>query len=170
MSFINDTIKINYVGLGYLPNTPYYMITDREMIDAFIGEGNYFDTFYYCPDESMQDDYDTLKIMIEETLQSYLNDDISEIPDWIYSYMLGNTITYQSPVEDIEYLYDLTGLKPDISYDTFDKQLAKECLAISKQWLEKQTSKIYNRVPTMFGEPHVIKSLRLASADILTNG
>lgn len=168
--FTNDLVKIMYIDLGYLPNYPYHMITDAEMIGAFIEEGNYFDTFYYCPDSSLQEAYSELRSSIECKLTSYLNGDIDAIPDWIYSYMLGNTTTYSSDAEDISYLYDLTGEEPLISYDTFDKQLAEKCLSISTEWLKKQSAKTYDRVPTMFGEPHVIKSLRLASSDILTNG
>ena len=36
MSLIHDIIKIKYINLGYLPNYPYHMISDREMFDAFI--------------------------------------------------------------------------------------------------------------------------------------
>lgn len=168
--FINDIIKIMYVNMGYLPNYPYHMITDAEMVEAFIGEGQFFDTEYYCPAESMQEAYHLLRDNIEAVLQDYLEDNITEIPDWVYSYMLGNTITYNSDVEDIEYLYELTSVEPRLSFDIFDEQLAEECLAVSTDWLKKQSAKTYDRVPTMFGEPHVIKSLRLASADILTNG
>lgn len=167
--FADIIVKIMYIELGYLPNHPYHMITDKEMIDAFIGEGNYFDTMYYCPDESMREEYDALRAQIASTLEDYLNSnsDRTEIPDWVYSYMLGNTITYNSDADDISYLYELTNTTPEQSYDIFDAQLARECLAVSTEWLKKQSSQEYKRVPTMFGEPHVIKSLRLASVDIL---
>lgn len=169
--FTNDLVKIMYIDLGYLPNYPYHMITDKEMIDAFIGEGQYFDTFYPCPTEYMQEEYDKLKSSIEAALADYLEDSTRVIPDWVYSYMLGNATTFQSDTEEIEYLYELTGVEPEISYDTFDAQLAEECLKVSTEWLKKHaSSESYLRTPTMFGEPHVIKSLRLASADILTNG
>ena len=170
--FIHTIIAIQYIDLGYLPNYPYHMITDKEMIEAFIGEGNYFDTMYPCPDESMREAYDALKDAIKSTLNDYLdsNTDVTTIPDWIYSYMLGNVTTFDSDPEEIEYLYELTGIEPAESYDTFDKYLAQECLCVSTEWLKKQSSRTYKRVPTMFGEAHVIKSLRLTSADILSNG
>ncbi len=167
MNFINNIVKIMYVNLGYLPNYPYHMISDAEMIEAFIGETNYFDVMYPCPSESLREDYDKLKRSIEATLRDYLEDNISVIPDWIYSYMLGTTITYQSDCAEIEYLYELLGIQPAVSYETFDEQVAEACLAVSKEWIKKQSSAVRFRVPTMFGEPHVIKSLRLASADIL---
>ena len=40
--------------------------------------------------------------------------------------MLGNATTFQSDTEEIEYLYELTGVEPEISYDTFDAQLAED--------------------------------------------
>ena len=167
--FADIIVKIMYIELGYLPNYPYHMITDAEMIDAFIGQGNYFDTMYPCPADSMQVEYDALKEQITTILDEYLdsNEDRNTIPDWIYSYMLGNATTYNSDADDISYLYQLTGTEPNQSYDIFDAQLAEKCLAISTEWLKKQSAQEYKRVPTMFGEPHVIKSLRLASVDIL---
>ena len=167
MTLTNNIIKIMYVTMGYLPNYPYHMISDKEMVEAFIGEDGYFDSMYYCPGESVREDYDKLKLSIEAVLMDYLQDNIDVIPDWIYSYMLGNTITYSSDVLEIEYLYELTGVKPATSYDTFDENLAQACLSVSKEWLKKQSSAARFRTPTMFGEPHVIKSLRLSAADIL---
>ena len=169
MNFINNIIKIMYVNLGYLPNYPYHMISDKEMIDAFIGENGYFDAMYPCPGESLQEDYTKLKDCIQAILDDYLEDNIDMIPDWVYSYMLGNTITYNSDVADIEYLYELTKVDPNLSFDVFDERLAEACFAVSKDWIKKQSSSVWDRVPTMFGEPHVIKSLRLSAADILNS-
>ncbi len=169
MIFINNIIKIKYVSMGYLPNYPYHMISDKEMVNAFIGQGMYFDSIYPCPGETFQEDYNKLRSSIEATLSSYLEGTTDTIPDWIYSYMLGNTITYTSDVRDIEYLYDLTGVKPITSFDLFEQNLAAACLTVSKDWIKKQPASMRYRMPTMFGEPHVIKSLRLMQADILTN-
>ena len=36
MSLIHDAIKIKYIELGYLPDTPYHLISDAEMCDAFL--------------------------------------------------------------------------------------------------------------------------------------
>ena len=167
MNFINNVVKIMYVNLGYLPNYPYHMISDKEMIGAFIGENGYFDAMYPCPGESVSEAYDKLKASIQAALDDYLEANIDEIPDWVYSYMLGNTITYGSDVLDIEYLYELTGVQPSLSFDVFDEGLAEACLEISTEWLKKQSNDLKLRTPTMFGEPHVIKSLRLAAANIM---
>ena len=34
---VHDVIKIRLVEDGYLPNYPYHMMSDREMIAAFMG-------------------------------------------------------------------------------------------------------------------------------------
>ena len=169
MSYLNDLVKIKYIDLGYLPNYPYHMITDKEMIDAFMGDGQFFDTFYPCPDSSLSDAYQALRDNIQQVLTDYLEDNINTIPDWIYSYMFGNTTTYQSDERDIDYLYELANMTPSDGYGIFTKELAQMCYETSQAWLVKQVGKSYDRVPTMFGEPHVIKSLRLLAADILSD-
>lgn len=169
MTFINNIVKIMYINLGYLPNYPYHMISDKEMVDAFIGEDGYFDAMYPCPGPTLQEDYDKLKRCIVAALDDYLEDNIKEIPDWVYSYMLGNTITFNSDEVDIEYLYELTNVEPTLSFDVFDPALALACFNVSKEWLKKRPEEALTRVPTMFGEPHVIKSLRLQAADVLTS-
>ena len=168
MTFVDTLVRIHYVELGYLPNLPYHMITDEEMIDAFIGDGNYFDSVYYCPGESVQKEYDALRTYISGVLTDYLSGtgDVTKIPSWIYAYMLGNVITYTSDAEDITYLYQLNNLIPETSYDIFSEQLASSCLEVSKAWIAKLTSSDSARVPTPFGEPHVIKSLRLSAATV----
>jgi len=169
MNFIDTVVKIGYIDEGYLPNYPYHMITDNEMIEAFIKEGGFFDAVYPCPDESLRTEYDALHDMIKDRLDQYIASTSSskQIPNWIYSYMLGEVTTFRSDSEDIEYLYELTRIDPIHGYDVFDVELARACYEVSTEWLKKQSSKSYDRVPTMFGEPHVLKSLRLSYADIL---
>ena len=45
--FIHDTIKIMYVNMGYLPNFPFYLISDSEMIEAFRKEDGFFNEYYH---------------------------------------------------------------------------------------------------------------------------
>ena len=168
MTFVDTLVRIHYVELGYLPNLPYHMITDEEMVNAFIGPGNYFDSVYYCPGKSVEKEYNNLRTYIANLLAAYLDDnsEVTTIPNWIYGYMLGNVITYTSDAEDIIYLYQLNNLIPKESYDIFSEELAASCLAVSKAWIAKLTSSKLARVPTPFGEPHVIKSLRLSAVNV----
>lgn len=46
MSIIHDIIKINYIQSGYLPNYPYYLISDKEMINAFLAPDGFFAAIY----------------------------------------------------------------------------------------------------------------------------
>ena len=63
MSYIiHDVIKMNYIRMGYLPDYPYHLISDKEMCDAFLNDGDfsYFADNYPCVDPSLQDEYDEL--------------------------------------------------------------------------------------------------------------
>ena len=52
----------------------------------------------------------------------------------------------------------------DNEEDDFSLNISKYCLKISKIWLAKiPKEKRVMRAPTVFGEPHVIKYLRLNS-------
>ena len=161
--------------LGYLTGFPYHMITDKEMLDGFLrkdDEGNYegyYPDYYYCPEgasQDMIDAYDTLTDTIYRLTQSYLTDG-SEIPNWVYSYMMGSTITYTTDEREINYLYQLFYSDTSSADIEFNLQLAEECFATSKEWVQKLPTKVADRPPTIFGEPHVIKSLRLRSVDVL---
>ena len=63
MILVHDYIKIKYTREGYLPDYPYHMISDDEMIEAFMksdsDEGFFFDN-YYVKDESLKEQYTTL--------------------------------------------------------------------------------------------------------------
>jgi len=167
--FIHDIIKIKYINEGYLPNYPYHMITDKEMIDAFLKEDEgYLAINYPLLDSELQEDYDALMDGIAECAHAYLNDG-TEIPSWVYSYMLGNTWSIYSDSADIAYLYELLNLPTEV-YDTFGADLQPACLQVSKEWLSKLPAKYGSRPATVFGEPHVIKSLRLAAANAFELG
>lgn len=163
---IHNIIKIKYVNEGYLPNYPYHLISDAEMCDAFIsddGTGFFYD-FYPLPDDSLYDEYialvDALKYHIAKLKESLEAD--YTMPVWVYSYMLGQVISQSSDQKDKHDLFVLMNM--DNVEDDFSVNISKYCLKISKIWLSKiPRDKKGVRVPTMFGEPHVIKYLRLNS-------
>lgn len=161
--FIHDIIKINYINEGYLPNYPYHLTTDKEMIEAFLKpDEGYFAVNYPCIDNSLTDDYATLLTFITTKLNDYIDSGAS-IPSWIYSYMIGSVISINSEPEDIYSLESLLNLDTNLWGSEFNLQLANECLSVSKDWVKKLPSKYGNRPPSMFGELHVIKSLRINS-------
>jgi len=164
--FIHDIIKINYVNEGYLPNYPYHMITDREMFDAFLEPDGYFEVNYPCVNDELLNEYGSLLDEIRSRIDSFLTDG-TELPKWVYSYMLGHTTSINSDMRDIQDLYDLSGVTQDNVVAVFNAELSAKCYEISCEWIKKQTGTDSARVATMFGEPHVLKSLRLAHADIL---
>lgn len=160
---IHTIIKMHYTRLGYLPNHPYHLISDEEMFNAFIeNETNYFDDMYYCEYESLQPALDELKAAIRYHIQKHIESELESyvIPDWVYSYMMGTTITHSSEQLDRHDLLTLMNL------DNLDDELTEEVMtyiySVSKKWIAKlSSSKNDHRPPTIFGEPHVIKYLRL---------
>ena len=167
--FIHDLIKIKYINEGYLPDYPYHMITDAEMFDAFLlADEGYFAVNYPLLDDSLEAEYVSLFNGIRNRIQLHKKAGAS-IPAWIYSYMLGNVIGPESDALDIMYLYELAGVQPEI-VDAFSADIQSTCLQISQEWLSKLPAKYGSRPAALFGEPHVIKSLRLASVDVLGRG
>lgn len=187
---IHDIIKIKYTRLGYLPNYPYHLISDEEMFNAFINLTDddtptdlFFDDYYPNPfiDEdviyispsgeeiSLNGEYNRLKTYIIDTINDYLNhlgtatESEYEIPDWIYTYMLGEVI-YNTPEEPDDFQYkdmlDLLTLLDAVNNDNeMTPQICLLCYEQSTKFISTLTSGI--RPPTVFGEPHVIKQLRL---------
>lgn len=80
------------------------------------------------------------------------------IPDWVYSYMLGIVVNSNSSIKDRHDLLVLLGT--DNIYDDIDMISTIRCYNTSKAWLNKIASDRKD-CPTIFGEPHVIKALRL---------
>ena len=164
--FIHDCIKMLYSSEGYLPSYPYYLISDKEMFDAFLRDDGYFNANYYCPTLELQSEYDELVLYIQTSIQNYLNDG-KDIPNWIYSYMIHTPITYNSSLHDLYYLNDMLHIDSNNGMPRFDEEVALSCFEVSKKWLQKLPLKDRLRPPTMFGEGHVIKSLRIAQANVL---
>lgn len=165
--FIHDLIKIKYIDEGYLSNIPHRLVTDEEMFDAFLSEEGYFQANYPLICSDYEEDYDRLVTVIKYHVDQYL-DAGANIPSWIYSYMLGEVISINSDEADISYLYELSNLETESSTTVFGEDIAHECYKVSSQWIKKTNPNNDYRPPTMFGEPHVIKSLRIDATDINT--
>ena len=169
MSLSYDIIKIKYVKEGYLPNYPYHLISDEEMCDAFFSESNpcFFYDNYPLLDDALSYAYQALvnSIKVQISLLKSSKEDEYELPDWLITYMLGEVISVNSPIADIHDLLVLMNL--DNLDDIFTPEASAACLKISDRWLKKlPLSQKAGRVPSMFGEPHVIKSLRLQAANV----
>ena len=210
--FIHNIIKIHLIKEGYLPDYPYHLISDAEMLDAFMsdvvfnyddvypvidektgititwagikvesGKGYFFDN-YPVLDEDYSQEYADLTVVIKYFIDEYKSGQIEELPPWIYSYMLGEVISVNSDKLDIHDLIAPIGL--DNLDDTFTKEAQVQCYRISKHWVAKLpdyakthtmfdvtigeehiTRDVSERPATLFGEAHVIKSIRLMIAD-----
>lgn len=163
MSFIHDVIKDNYIKSGWLPDYPYHLISDKEMFNAFLNDSK-VDYFHnkYPYSGALSEEYSKLISYMMQCIDKYLNDDVA-VPDWIYSYMLGTVISSTSIVQDRHDLLVL--LHSDNLYDELTDADMATCYNISKSWISTKLSDS-DRPPTMFGEPHVIKSLRLSELEL----
>lgn len=168
-NFIHDVIKILFIHEGYLPNYPYHLISDKEMFDAFISDDGtgFFCDYYPLPDESLKSAYNKLVEEIKYNINiAVISEDNSyELPNWIYSYMLKQVISTNSSEYDIHDILVLMNL--DNIDDVFTKEASMCCYEISSKWVKKlpQSQQIH-RPPTIFGEPHVIKALRLQDTKV----
>ena len=162
MSIIYDIAKINYSREGYLPDYPYHMISDREMFDAFINnDDNYFADNYPCPDERWQDVYDDILTKIRYHIDKYIEDNTYEIPVWVHSYMLGGVIGINSDERDKRDYIQLLGLEPSLNNEFTDK-VYEETYSMSEDVISKLSSSVVEHRPiTIFGEPDVIKQLKI---------
>lgn len=163
---IHNAIKIMYSNLGYLPGYPYYLISDKEMFDAFLRDDGFFADEYSCPCDDLAVAYNDLVECIQSKIDDFLTNGVT-IPDWVYSYMIKSTVTYSSKEADIAYISEMMNIDMEGIIAEFTPEVARWCYEVSTKWLKKQPSKYQDRVPTMFGEPHVIKSLRLDKANVM---
>lgn len=168
---IHNLIKIKLSSLGYLPDKPYHLFSDSEMCDAFLNEDENKSCFFYdnypCIDDSLKNKYDELVSCLKYHLSKLKSSKNPEyiLPNWVYSYMLGSVISVYSPDIDKHDLFVLMGL--DNIDDEFNTNICESCYNISKQWLSRLPHNHFekdHRAPTLFGEPHVIKYLRLLSS------
>lgn len=181
----HDVIKIQLSREGYLPNYPPHLISNEEMCNAFLPydyddddplsgyddcmatELNFFRDKYPLVHPQLIDEYKELVSNIAyhlNTLKTSIDDD-AVLPDWVYSYMIGSVITVDSDVRDRHDLFVMLGT--DNLFDEFNFDCCRACYSESKQWIGKlPESQRIHRPPTLYGEPHVIKSLRVKAAVI----
>lgn len=112
---------------------------------------------------SLKGEYKNLRKYIVKVINMYLkycDTEVSAnytIPNWIYTYMLGEVVYNSSEYLDI---YDTLALLGDNSIDNkFTNKSCALCYATSLKYISTLTSG--TRPPAVFGEPHVIKQLRL---------
>lgn len=112
---------------------------------------------------SLSGEYTKLKSYIISVIRNYLKyqgtpaADKYTIPDWIYTYMLGEVVYQQSEYLDI---YDTLALLGCSNLDNeFTQEACVNCYATSLNYISTLTTGL--RPPTVFGEPHVIKNLRM---------
>lgn len=179
---VDDVIKIRYSKAGYLPNYPPTLISDSEMFDAFLPYHlddsweaflsgcksgdivSYFWDNYPLMSDSLESYYKDLVQAIAYHIDKVVQDNLEvyRVPDWVYSYMLGATLSVNSDKLDIHDL--LVFLNVDNLDDIFTVAACKGCLSISTQWISKlDPNSLDHRPPTIFGEPHVLKYVRLNS-------
>ena len=142
-SQIVDSLKFEDIVPNVVHNT-----SDR------ITENKLFDDYYPLEDSTFESEYNTLVEQIRYQLLLFTNNFITQLPDWVYSYMIGSAISNSSDVIDIEDLYRLSNLPVA---DTFDSKLYRACLESSENQIHRTGE---DRAPTLFGEPMVIKELR----------
>lgn len=122
----------------------------------------FFKDNYPLIGEEISDDYKNLVHKIMEELYNFKNnpDNDRKLPNWIYSYMLGAAIGPESDKLDIHDMISSMGV--DNLEDEYNIICAKTCLEYSREWLKRVIlNDADKRPPTMFGEPHVLKFLRL---------
>lgn len=167
-----DTIKIKYIQSGYLPDWPYHLISDEEMLNAFIvNNDNFFDDNYRI--ESSDEDILEAFELLRRDIMYYVDmakekKDIKLIPNWVFSYMVGAVISSTSSLKEIDDLIALSNMTESVPAGQLTDEMYRSNMKISADWISKlPTMKREHRPVTMFGEPHVIKSLRLAQVDVL---
>ena len=167
-----DIIKIKYIQSGYLPDWPYHLISDEEMLNAFIvNDDNFFNDNYKIEstDEVILEAFQ----MLRQEILYYVDlakqtGDIKVVPNWVFSYMLGAVVSSSSSLKDIDDLIALSNLTESVPAGQFSDELYRSNMKISSDWISKlPTTQREHRPVTIFGEPHVIKSLRLAQVDVL---
>lgn len=182
--FIHDIVKIRFIRQGYLPNHPPHLISDEEMCDAFLpcnfedaswdtAEYNYFrDTYPLSAgakaDAALSSAYAALVSAVMYHVNCLKSSESSEykLPDWVYAYMLGAVVGPTSDVADRHDLFIL--LNTDNLADDFNINCYRACYEESTQWVKKLPADMQqHRPPSIFGEPHVIKALRLRAVELI---
>ena len=161
---IQDEIDSNFFG-PTLSQTKTTVDWFQEFINS--KDVMYFKYNYPMISITLQQPYKDLVNRIFYEIQEYCNS-ISEdrvLPNWIYSYMIGIAIGPNSDKYDIHDMIYSMGV--DNLEDDYNALCASTCLKLSTEWLKKFISLDSDiRPPTMFGEPHVLKYIRLIQESI----
>lgn len=125
----------------------------------------YFSVNYPMLYDSLSDDYAKLVDSIYYHINTYVDSlnttNVITLPGWVYSYMAGSVVGPNSSEADVHDLLALMNLH-SINHE-FSEKVCASCLAISRKWITKlPPGKNIMRPPTIYGEPHVIKSLRIS--------
>lgn len=124
----------------------------------------WFKDKYPLVEPTMESQYRALVECIVTKLNEFKAslDDDRKLPDWVYSYMLGDVLSVHSGLYDLHDMFVALGV--DNVDDEFTPAAQIACYETSANWLKKVPySKSTQRPPGLFGEPHVLKSLRLES-------
>lgn len=126
----------------------------------------YFSANYPEPDE-FSSEYSDLVSALYYHINAYFESiearEEATLPDWVYSYMNSAVIGPNSSQEDIQYLLSMLNLSN--ARNEFTNDVYESCYEISSKWINKlPPNKKVSRPPTMFGELHVVKSLRVAGS------
>ena len=140
-----DIIKIHLSDEGYLPDYPPHLISDEEMCEAFLQrptntredenflEFQYFNDYYPLVAESLQNEYDSLKLGIRYHFARFVTSVKSfkqELPDWVQSYMLDAVVSVNSSQQDRHWM--LTNLQCDNIDDVITEECQEKICRISK--------------------------------------
>ena len=110
---------------------------------------------------SLSSEYSKLKQYIVDTINNYLarqgTPTETVLPDWIYTYMLGEVVYQRSEYLDIQDTLDL--LECSNLDNIFTREACIKCYLVSINYTASLAAGI--RPATVFGEPHVIKYLRM---------
>jgi len=167
--YVLDPTTGSYIPLTTVPSdwaTDWSRYYQYDHADYTFTGSDYFHDNYPIVSADMQAEYNTLMQKMLDLIIEFKSNDSTDavLPDWVYSYMLGAVVGPNSDKRDIHDLLVLLGC--DNIDDDFDATACVECYAVSASWVKRfGINTDQSRPPTMFGEPHVIKSLRLQQID-----
>lgn len=163
-----DNIKIKYSEEGYLPDYPPHLISNKEMCEAFLPSDatmqkaqesgqdiwSYFQDIYPLANESLANEYNLLVNAIKYHFVRFLTTIDSfylDLPNWVYSYMLGHVVNQQSSQEDRHYF--LSGIGMDNIDDIIDEAVQLKTYQFSQRWYNKlsKSSKLEKKSDILSG-------------------